>query len=161
CVGAEPSLGALHQALDRREWDEAERLLEALSRSHETDGRVVLDRARLRAGRGDSAGAEELFVSAGRLAPGDPLVHAQFAQFRLPRGQPAQADYLSTLALSLDPVCPEALVVKAQLASRTGRSREAREALERAAGVEPPHAEAHYQLGVSCFRGMQRAEAVP
>jgi tetratricopeptide (TPR) repeat protein len=122
---------------------------------------VVLARARLQAARGDSAGAEELFAHAGRLAPDDPLVHAHFARYRLSRGQPAQAEYLSALALSLDPDCAEALVVKALLANRSGRPREAREALEKAAGADPPHAEAHYQLGVWCFRGKQRAEAVP
>jgi tetratricopeptide (TPR) repeat protein len=161
CAGTEPALGAIRQALDRREWDEAERLLQPLSDSDETCASVILGRARLRAGRGDAAAAEELFTRAGRLAPEDPLVHAQFAQYRLSRGQPAQAGYLSALALSLDPSCPEALVVKAQLANRSGRGQEAMEALEKAAGVEPPNAEAHYQLGVWRFRAMQRAEAVP
>jgi tetratricopeptide (TPR) repeat protein len=63
--------------------------------------------------------------------------------------------------LSLDPSCPEALVVKAQLATHRGRVAEAREALEKAAAVEPPNAEAHYQLGIWQFRAKQRAEAVP
>jgi tetratricopeptide (TPR) repeat protein len=82
-------------------------------------------------------------------------------QFYLSRGQPARAEYLSALALSLNPDCSEAPVVKAHLANRSGRMREAREALEMAAGADPPNAEAHYQLGVWCFRGKQRAEAVP
>jgi tetratricopeptide (TPR) repeat protein len=160
CAGTEPALRALGQALDRREWSEAERLLQTLA-SYGTCARVVLGQARLQAARGDAAGAEDLFARAGRLAPDDPLVHGHFAQYRLSRGQPAQAEYLAALALSLKPDCSEALVVKAHLANRSGRAREAREALEKAAGADPPHAEAHYQLGVSCFRGKQRAEAVP
>jgi tetratricopeptide (TPR) repeat protein len=161
CAGAAPALSAIGQALDRREWDEAEHGLQALSPSYENCPRVVLARARLRAGKGDAAAAEELFTRAGGLAPSDPAVQAHFAQFRLSRGQPAQAGYLSALALSADPTCPDALVVKAQLAQRTGKGQEAIEALEKAAGVEPPNAEAHYQLGVWRFRATQRAEAIP
>jgi Tfp pilus assembly protein PilF len=161
CVGAEPGLLTLRQALDRREWSEAESLLETLSASHGTCARVVLGRARLLAARGDAAGAEGQFDLARRLAPDDPLVYAHFAQYWLLRGQPARADHLSTLALSRDPGCPEALIVQAQILNRRGRTREAREALEKAVGVDPPDAEAHYQLGVWCFRAKQRAEAVP
>jgi tetratricopeptide (TPR) repeat protein len=36
---------------------------------------------------------------------------------------------------------------------------EARDALEKALRADPSNAEAHYQLGVWCFRGKQRAEA--
>jgi tetratricopeptide (TPR) repeat protein len=161
CAGAEPALGEIRQALDRREWDEAQKLLEPLSTEYETCVRLVVSQARLRAARGDTEGAEEAFARAVRLDPDAPLVQAHFAQYRLSHGQPAQAEYLSALALSLDPACPEALVVKAQLAARSGRLREARESLEKAALVEPPNAEAHYQLGVSYFRGQQRAEAIP
>jgi tetratricopeptide (TPR) repeat protein len=161
CAGAGPALAATERALDQREWDDAERALRALPAGREGCGRIVLARARLLAGRGDAAAAEPLFSQAGQLATEDALVHAHFAQFRLSRGQPAQADYLSALALSLDPACPEALVVKAQLAARSGRLREAGEALEKAARAEPTSAEAHYQLGAWLFRGKQRAEAVP
>jgi Flp pilus assembly protein TadD len=161
CAGAEPALAGVRQTLDRRKWDEAARLLAPLTHSHETCSQVVLGEARLQAGRGDAAAAEELFTRAARLDPEDALVHAHFAQYRLSRGQPAQAEYLSALALSLDPSCPEALVVKAQLATHRGRMAEAREALEKAAAFEPPNAEAHYQLGVWEFRAKQRAEAIP
>ena len=161
CAGAEPALRALQQALDRREWSEAEQRLQALSAAHGTCGRVVIGRARLVAARGDAIDAERLFTQASSLAADDPLVHAQFAQYWLSRGQPARADYLSTRALSLDPDCDEALVVQAQILSRRGRMREAREALEKAARADPPNAAAHYLLGVWCFRGKQRTEAIP
>ena len=161
CAGSEAALRVLGQALDRREWSEAERLLQPLVASQGTCGRVVLGQARLVAARGDATEAEGLFTRASSLAPDDPLVHAHFAEYWLSRGQPARADHLSALALSLDPDCAEALVVQAQVLSRRGKAREAREALDKAAGADPPNAAAHYQLGVWCFRGKQRAEAVP
>jgi tetratricopeptide (TPR) repeat protein len=161
CARIEPALRALEQALDRREWSEAEQRLQTLSASHGGCGRVVLGRARLLAARGDVAEAERHFTHASSLAPDDPLIHAHFAQYWLSRGQPARADHLSALALSLDPDCDEALVVQSQILSRRGRAREAGEALEKAAGADPPNAEAHYRLGVWCFRGKRTAEAVP
>jgi Tfp pilus assembly protein PilF len=160
CEGKAPALAAIRRALDQREWDEAEKRLPTVPASDEGCAPMVVSRARLRAARGDAAGAEELFARASKLAPDDPLVSAHFAEYRLSRGQAVQADYLSALALSRDPDCPEALVVKALLAARSGRLREAREALEKAASVQPPHAEANYQLGASYFSNQQMAEAV-
>jgi len=159
CAGAGTALTTLGEALDGRQWTEADGLLRTLSASHGTCGRVVLGRARLRAARGEAAEAESLFAEAAGLASDDPQVHARFAEFWLSRGQPARADYHSALALSLAPDCSHALVVKARLLAGRGRVGEAREALEQAVRADPSNPEAHYQLGVWSFRVKQRAEA--
>lgn len=159
CEDAGAALAAIGQALDRREWAEAEALLGPLSAAHESCARVLLGQAQLRAARGDPAEAERLFARASSQGADDPLVHARFAEYWLSRGQPARADYHSARALSLDPDSSPALAVKARLLSVRGRVGEAREALERAVRVDPANAEARYQLGVLSFRAKQRAEA--
>jgi tetratricopeptide (TPR) repeat protein len=161
CTGASPALRSAAQALDRGEWAEAARLFQPLERSHASCGGVVLGLARLRAAQGDAAEAERLFERATSLTPDDARSHAFFAQYWLSRGQPARADYQSSLALSRGPDCPEALVAGARLSILKGRSREAYEALAKAARLDPSSAEAHYQLGVLLFRRRLHAEAVP
>ena len=159
CEGTGPALRSVGRALDRREWAEADRGLRPLSASHGECAGVVVGLARLRAGSGDFEEAERLFDRATALAPGDALVHARFAQYWLSRGQPARADYLSELSLSLDPGCAEALVVQGQILGRKGEAHPARAALERAAALAPENAEARYQLGVWAFRRKLHAEA--
>jgi len=160
CAGVAAPLRALERALEQREWSEAEARLRSLQASHASCGRVVLGEARLLQARGDASEAELRFTRASGLVPDDPLVHAYFAQYWLSRGQPARADHLSALALSLDPECDIALVVQAQILNRRGRAREAREALDKALRGEAPSAEALYQLGVWSFRSKQQADAV-
>jgi tetratricopeptide (TPR) repeat protein len=92
---------------------------------------------------------------------GDALVQAQVAQYWFSRGQPARADYHSALALSLDPDCPEALVVQGRLLSQKGQALAARQALEKATHLDPLHAEARYQLGIWFYRRQRHPEAVP
>jgi Tfp pilus assembly protein PilF len=116
--------------------------------------------ARLRAARGDAAEAERLFERATSLVPDDALSHAQFARYWLARGQVARADYESSLALSLDRDCPDALVASAQISSLRGRPQEAYQALEKAVHLSPSSGEAQYQLGVLLFRRNLHAEAV-
>jgi protein O-GlcNAc transferase len=160
CAGAEAALGSAAKALDKGEWAEAERRLEPLSASHPDCGRVVLGQARLRAARKDDVDAERLFARATTLDPADALAHAQFAQYWLSRGQNARADHLSSVALSLNPDNPDALVVQARLASLRGRLPAARGALEKAVRLDPAHAEARYQLGVWLFRRQLHPDAV-
>lgn len=87
-------------------------------------------------------------------------MHAQVAEYWLTRGRHAQADYLSALALSLDPDCSEALVVQGRILSLRGQAEAARQALERAASLAPKDAEAPYHLGIWFFRRLLHAEAV-
>jgi tetratricopeptide (TPR) repeat protein len=157
-VEAAVRLGA--EALDRREWVEAERHLQPLAESHPDCSGVVLGLARLRAARGDHAEAERLFTRATTLAPDDALAQARFAEYWLSRRQPARADYLSSVALSLDPSCSEALLVAGKILGMKGRPQEAFAMLQKAARVDPSNAEAQYQLGVLLFRRKLHEEAV-
>jgi tetratricopeptide (TPR) repeat protein len=159
CTGLEPAVRSGAEALDRGQWADAGRLLEPLAASHQDCSGVLLGLARLRAARGDHAGAESLFARATALAPEDAIAHALFAQYWLSRDQPARADYQSALALSLNPDCPEALVVKGRLLGLKGQPQEARQALEEAARLDPANAEAHYRLGAWSFRQKRHAEA--
>lgn len=158
-MGLEPALRSVTESLDRGEWAEAERRLQPLSVSRADCIGVVLGLARLRAAQSDPAQAERLFARATTLAPDDALAHALFAQYWLSRDQPARADYLSALALSLNPDCPEALVVRGRLLRASGGIQAARQALEKAARLDPANAEAHYQLGIWSFLRRLHAEA--
>jgi tetratricopeptide (TPR) repeat protein len=148
CAGAEAAVRSAAEALDKGEWAEAERHLQPVAESHAECSPVVLGLARLRAARGDLAEAEALFTRATALAPDEALGHALFAEYWLSRGQRARADYQSSVALSLDPDCPEALVASARVSIAKGRPQEAFPALVKAARLDPASAEAHYQLGV-------------
>ena len=160
CAGTEHALRQASEALDKGQWVEAEGHLRPLEAANASCGRVALGLARLRAARGDTAEAERLFERATSLAP-DALSHALFARYWLSRGQLARADHESSLALSLDRDCAEALVVGAQISSLRGRPQEAYQALEKAARLSPASAEAQYQLGVLLFRRKLHAEAIP
>jgi tetratricopeptide (TPR) repeat protein len=100
-----------------------------------------------------------LLVGAGACAGVESAVGA--AREALAKGQLAQADYHSALALSSNPDCPDALVIQGQILSRRGRAQAARQALERAVSLDPASAEARYQLGVWLFRRQLHAKAVP
>ena len=76
------------------------------------------------------------------------------------RGEVAKADYLSSLALALNPECPEALVIQGRILSLRGKPREGREALEKAIRLAPENAEARYQLGVWLYRRQMYPDAV-
>jgi tetratricopeptide (TPR) repeat protein len=76
-------------------------------------------------------------------------------------GEVARADYLSSLALALNPDCPAALVIQGRVLTLKGRLREGREALEKAVRLAPNDAEARYQLGIWLYRRLLYAEAVP
>jgi len=160
CAGAAPALRQAAEALDKGQWAEGEGHLRPLEASHGDCGGVVLGLARLRAARGDTAEAERLFERATSLTPGDAVAHALFAQYWLSRGQRARADYESSLALSRDPDCPEALVVAGQILGLKGQAAPAFQALQKAARLGTGNAEAQYQLGVVLFRRKLHAEAV-
>jgi tetratricopeptide (TPR) repeat protein len=160
CAEAAPALRQASEALDKGQWAEAEGHLRPLQASHASCGGVALGLARLRAARGDAAEAERLFERATSLVPDEARSHALFAQYWLSRSQFARADYESSLALSLDRECPEALVASAQISSLRGRPQEAYPALEKAVRLSPSSAEAQYQLGVLLFRRKLHAEAV-
>jgi len=160
CAGAVPALRQAAEALDKRQWAEAEGHLRPLPASHGDCGGVALGLARLRAARGDPAEAERLFERATGLTPDDAVAHALFAQYWLSMGQRARADYESSLALSLDPDCPEALVVAGQILGLKGQAAPAFQALQKAARLGTGNAEAQYQLGVVLFRRKLHAEAV-
>ncbi len=160
CTGAAPALRQAGEALDKRQWAEAEGHLRALEASHASCGGVALGLARLRAALGDTAEAERLFERATSLTPDDAVAHALFAQYWLSRGQRARADYESSLALSLDPDRPEALVVAGQILGLKGQAATAFQTLQKAARLGTGYAEAQYQLGVVLFRQKLHAEAV-
>jgi tetratricopeptide (TPR) repeat protein len=160
CAEAAPALRQASEALDKGQWAEAEGHLRPLQASHGDCGAVALGLARLSTARGDPAEAERHFERAIFLAPGDAVAHALFAQHWLSRGQRARADYESSLALSLDPDCPEALVVAGQLLGLKGQAAAALRALQEAARSGKGSAEAQYQLGVALFRQNLHAEAV-
>ena len=77
------------------------------------------------------------------------------------RGELARADYLSSLALALNPDCPVALVIQGRVLTLKGRLREGREALEKAVRLAPNNTEARYQLGIWLYRRQLYPEAVP
>ena len=76
-------------------------------------------------------------------------------------GEVAKADYLSSLALALNPDCPEALVIQGRVLTLKGRLREGREALQKAVRLAPKNAEARYQMGIWLYRRLLYPEAVP
>jgi tetratricopeptide (TPR) repeat protein len=76
------------------------------------------------------------------------------------KGELARADDLTSLALALAPDCPEALVLQGRVLSLKGRTREAREALEKAVRLAPASAEARYQLGIWLYHALLHPEAV-
>jgi tetratricopeptide (TPR) repeat protein len=160
CAGAAPALRQAAEALDKGQWAEAEGHLRPLEASHGDCGGVALGLARLRAARGDAAEAERLFERATSLTPADAVAHGLFAQYWLSRGQRARADYESSLALSLDPDCPEALVVAGEILGLKGQGAAAFQTLQKAARSGTGCAEAQYQLGVVLFRRNLHAEAV-
>lgn len=159
CAGSERNVAMATKALDSGDSGRAGSLLEALATSHADCGRVILGLARLRAATGDSAEAERLFDRAVALAPHDAVAHAHAAEFWLSRGRPARADHLAALALSLNAACAEALVVQGRILGQRGQTDAARGALEKAVGLQPESAEAHYQLGVWLYRRLLHAEA--
>jgi tetratricopeptide (TPR) repeat protein len=75
------------------------------------------------------------------------------------RGQWADAERLLQPVLAAHPDCPAALVLHGRLLARRGEPLAAREALERAAALDPGGAEARYQLGVWSFRAQRFPEA--
>jgi len=85
----------------------------------------------------------------------------KLAAAALDKGQGADAERLSALALAVNPECPEALVLQGRILSRQGRLREAREPFEKAVRLAPTSAEARYHLGVWLYRRLLYAEAVP
>lgn len=160
CAGASSTLKAVAEALDRRHWAPVERRLLALPGSLADCPGAALVLARVRAAQGDDTEAEKLFVEAIRLAPDNARAHGFFAQYWLSRKQPARADYESSLALSLNPDCAEALVVVGQLLELRGQAPAAFQAFEKAARLGRGDAEARYQLGVVLFRRKLHAAAV-
>ncbi len=160
CSGAESALRAARDSFDKGQWKDAEKRLLDLETSHPGCGDVALGLARVRAVQGDDAEAERLFARALRLAPDDARTHALVAENWLSRGQLARADYESSLALSLEPECSEALVVTGRLLGLQGRLPESLRAMEKAARVGPANPEAQYQLGVLLFRRKLHPEAV-
>jgi tetratricopeptide (TPR) repeat protein len=103
-----------------------------------------------------------LLLAAGALGA-DPCAGARdlaSAAEDLDKGQLAQADYVSSLALSLNPECPEALVIQGRILSLRGRLREGRAALEKAVRLDPANAEARYQLGIWLYRRQIYPEAI-
>jgi tetratricopeptide (TPR) repeat protein len=160
CSGAESALRATRDSLDKGQWRNAERRLLALETSHPDCGDVALGLARVRDFQGGDAEAERLFARALRLAPDDARTHALVAEHALSRGQLARADYESSLALSLEPECSEALVASGRLLGIQGRLPESFRAMEKAARVGPANPEAQYQLGVLLFRRKLHPDAV-
>jgi len=99
------------------------------------------------------------------LSAADPCAGAepgalQSAAEDLERGRLARADYVSSQALSVNPDCPQALVIQGRVLSMKGRPLEARQALEKAVGLDPENAEARYRLGVWLYRRQLFPEAV-
>jgi tetratricopeptide (TPR) repeat protein len=160
CSGTESALRATRGSFDKGQWKDAEKRLLDLETSHPGCSDVALGLARVRAVQGDDAEAERLFARALQLAPDDARTHALVAEHWLSRGQPARADYESSLALSLEPECSEALVVSGRLLGLQGRLPESFRAIEKAARVDPANAEAQYQLGVLLFRRKLHPDAV-
>jgi tetratricopeptide (TPR) repeat protein len=111
-------------------------------------GAVVLSggAASPRSGADPCAGAEPALASAAEA---------------LDKGQWARADYQSALALSLNPDCPEALLIRGRILVLRGQASAARETLEKAASLDTENAEARYQLGVLLYRRQLYPEAVP
>ena len=160
CAGAASALEAIAEALDQRRWVPVESRLPALPESLADCPGAALVLARVRAAQGNDSAAERLFAQAIRLAPDDARTHGLFAQYWLSRRQPARADYESSLALSRNPDCAEALVVVGQILDLKGQAPAAFQAFENAARLGRGDAEAHYQLGVVLFRRKLHAAAV-
>jgi len=86
------------------------------------------------------------------VAPDDAVPRALFARFQLSRGLKPQATRLVSQALTLDPECPEALVVQGKIMGERGMYGDARAVLEKAVALAPDNADAQHELGVWFFR---------
>jgi tetratricopeptide (TPR) repeat protein len=144
CAGAEAALETAATALDEGRLSDVEAVLEPLGLSHPDCPGVVVSLARLRAAQDDPAEAERLFSRILLLAPEDAAAHALFARFQLSRGLGPQAAYLVNQALTIDPDCVEALVVRGQILGHRGLYGEVT--------LDPTSAEAHHELGIWFFR---------
>jgi len=118
--------------LRRRRVDDAERVLTAASTAHPELAGAWAELARSRAGRGDLAGAAELFGKAIACEPWTASLHANLAMMLSALERHPEAIHEAETALRLDPEGPPTWDAYATLLERAGRAPDAEVAKRRA-----------------------------
>jgi Flp pilus assembly protein TadD len=117
-----------------------------LEAAHPDCDELVLERARLRAAKGDDA-ADDTFVHYTTLKPRDAKGWAYLARFLFSQGAYQRADVAASLVMDCDPNDPVAMAVQGQLLDMKGHSQEGIKLLEQAVHLSVDDAEAKFQLG--------------
>lgn len=103
-------------------------------------------------------------AAAPAASPANPCAGAEAsvrsAAEALDRGRWAEAESLLAPLASSHPDCADVLVARGRLLGRAGQVHAARQALEKAASLDPAHADARYHLGIWFFRARLHPEAV-
>lgn len=108
CVGAEEGLSAAQQALARGQISAAQSALSALASSHPDCAPAVALRAQFQAALGNESQAEQLFLRACELAPGQPEPFFQLGVLYDSRQQHGRAAEQFRKVLALAPSDPQA-----------------------------------------------------
>jgi tetratricopeptide (TPR) repeat protein len=159
CAGIEVQLGSVSKQLSHGNILATEQTLGALEGLRPYCARLVLDRARLQAARGEEA-ADTTFIHYTALEPRDAQGWAYFARFLLAQGEYQRADAAAGVATECDPSDPSAMAVQGQILYMKGDSQEGIKLLEEAVRLNPDDAEARFQLGSIHDRAKHPKEAV-
>lgn len=108
CTGAESALATVQSTLREGRFEEAPKLLRALSESHPDCVPALTLRAQYAAASGDSAVAERLFARACELSPGQPEPLFRLGMFYDSRQQHGRAAEQFRKVLALAPSDPQA-----------------------------------------------------
>jgi Flp pilus assembly protein TadD len=120
----------------RQRLDEAERILEGITTAHPKAAGGWAERARARAGRGDFAGAHDLFRKAIACEPLTASLHVNAAMMSSAMERHADAIAEAESALRLDPEGPATWDAYATLLARAGRAADGEAAKRRARALD-------------------------
>jgi predicted Zn-dependent protease len=124
-------------ALERRDLDEAERLLAQAVRNCPDDAAAHRHYAELLWRRGRTGEALKQAVEAAEMAPTDPATLLQAAELHLAAGQLATAVAYAERTIDLEPRSPEALAVLSRISQQAGDPRQALADAQRALRYDP------------------------
>jgi tetratricopeptide (TPR) repeat protein len=160
CAEADSQYSRISIELGRSAVEAAERILNQVPPSNAACPSVLLAKARIAAGKGDSSQAEALFSHYMEVAPEDPRGYAFLARLLIDEGEYPRADAASEAAIQKGPDNPAALAVRGQLLAMKGDRKRGVELLTKACQLDPEDAEAEFQLGSIYDRSKLPADAM-